>query len=231
MNKEVLLDEAIINFEIAQLAKELKQKYNSLCRALGSEHPKPRFILVSVLTGASVFSVKLLQALSKAGIDAELSNLTASSYGKNTHSSGKVIINPLFNLEELQDAFVVVAEDVIDLGITLRDIVNLLKESQPLSLHVAAMCRKRGTQTTEINIPKSNLLVGFDVLGSWLEGSGIDTRSLGRGNPSVVAVVNSESEREEVKAYRESLLACYVKLYPNFYTYLVLNDGLNALTQ
>ena len=230
MNKEVLLDEAIINFEIAQLAKELKQKYNSLCRALGSEHPKPRFILVSVLTGASVFSVKLLQALSKAGIDAELNNLTASSYGNNTHSSGKVIINPLFNLEELQDEFVVVAEDVIDLGITLRDIVNLLKEHQPLSLHVAAMCRKRGTQTTKIDIPESNLLVGFDVLGSWLEGSGIDTRSLGRGNPSVVAVVNSDSERDEVKAYRESLLACYVKLYPNFYTYLVLNDGLNALT-
>ncbi len=230
MNKEVLIPEAIINFEIAQLAKELKREYNSVCGALGSEHPKPRFILVSVLTGASVFSVKLLQALFTVGIDAELSNLTASSYGKNTHSSGKVIINPLFNLEELQDAFVVVAEDVIDLGITLHDIVNLLKETHPLSLHVAAMCRKRDTQITEIDIPTANIRVGFDADPYWFEGSGIDTGSLGRGNRSVVAVVNSDSERDKVAAYRESLLAYYGWLYPNFYKYLVMNYDLNALT-
>ncbi len=97
-----------------------------------------RVLLVSILKGAFVFMADICRAVS---VPCEIDFLCTKSYYNGTTSAGKVEI--VMDLQQdIRDYHVVVVEDIIDTGRTLKDVVELLKERNPLSLRVITLLDK-----------------------------------------------------------------------------------------
>ncbi len=125
--KRVLITETQIQTEIRKAAKWIDELYDG----------KP-LLLVSILKGAFVFLADLCRAVS---VPCEIGFLCASSYYEGTVSSGKVEITMDLQ-QDICNYHVVIVEDIIDTGRTLREVVTLLKGRNPLSLQVVTLLDK-----------------------------------------------------------------------------------------
>ena len=126
--KRVLISEEEIAAEIKKVGKEISDSYDG----------RP-ILLVSVLKGAFVFMADLCRAIT---VPCEIDFMCAKSYYNGTSSSGNV--NIVMDLDhDISGYHVIIVEDIIDSGRTLKDIVALLKERNPLSLRVVTLLDKK----------------------------------------------------------------------------------------
>ena len=95
-------------------------------------------LLVSILKGAFVFMADICRAVS---VPCEIGFMCAKSYYKGTESTGKVNITMDLD-QDISNYHVVIVEDIIDTGRTLKDVVQLLKTRNPLSLRVITLLDK-----------------------------------------------------------------------------------------
>jgi hypoxanthine phosphoribosyltransferase len=178
----VLLDEATIQRRIAELAAELDEWY----RPVSGHHPVPGNgevpLLVGVLTGAVTFLTDLMRAMT---VPLEIEFMAVSSYGASTESSGVVRI--LKDLDhEISGRRVVVVEDIIDTGLTLQYLLDLLQRRAPAEIKVVALLRKH-EKPGAVPVPVD--LVGFDIPDEFVVGYGLDYAGHYRNLP-YVAVLN-----------------------------------------
>jgi hypoxanthine phosphoribosyltransferase len=153
--ERVLIDEARLAARVRELAKEVDSWY-----------PEATPILVGVLNGAAVFMTELMQALE---IPVNVDFMAVSSYGSSTKSSGVVqIIKDLGSAIEDQDVLVV--EDIVDSGLTLQYLLDVLARRNPRSIRVVALLRKE--KHGAIDVPVD--LVGFEIPDEFVIGYGLD---------------------------------------------------------
>lgn len=95
-------------------------------------------LLVSILKGAFVFMADLCRAIT---VPCEIGFMCAKSYYQGTVSSGIVKITMDLD-QDVSNYHVVIVEDIIDTGRTLKDVVELLKARNPLSLRVVTLLDK-----------------------------------------------------------------------------------------
>ena len=125
--KRILITEEEIKEAIAKAGKEISDSYDG----------RP-ILLVSILTGAFVFLADLCRAVT---VPCEVGFMCAKSYYSGTVSTGAVKIT--MDLEQdISKYHVIIVEDIIDTGRTLKDVVNLLKTRNPLSLKVVTLLDK-----------------------------------------------------------------------------------------
>ncbi len=106
--------------------------------------------------------------------------MAVSSYGAATKTSGVVRI--LKDLDhDLKDRDVLVVEDIVDSGLTLKYLLKNLAGRKPASLEVAALLRKEGIQQVELDIR----YVGFDIPNEFVVGYGLDYAEKYRNLPYV----------------------------------------------
>ncbi len=123
----VLVSENEIKAAVAEAAKKLDALYDG----------RP-LLLVSILKGAFVFMADIMRAVT---VPCEIGFMCAKSYYSGTVSSGEVKIT--LDLEQdVKNYHLVVVEDIIDTGRTLRDVVAILKAREPLSLTVITLLDK-----------------------------------------------------------------------------------------
>ncbi len=123
----VLITEDEIKSAVAELGKKIDAIYDG----------RP-ILLVSILKGAFVFMADLLRAVT---VPCEIGFMCAKSYYAGTVSSGAVKIT--MDLEQdVKNYHLVIVEDIIDTGRTLKDVVALLRAREPLSLTVATLLDK-----------------------------------------------------------------------------------------
>ncbi|CAA9549988.1 MAG: Hypoxanthine-guanine phosphoribosyltransferase [uncultured Thermomicrobiales bacterium] len=178
----VMLDEATIQRRVAELAAELDDWY----RPASGDHPVPGGgevpLLVGVLTGAVTFLTDLMRAMT---VPLEIEFMAVSSYGASTESSGVVRI--LKDLDhEISGRRVVVVEDIIDTGLTLQYLLDLLQRRAPAEIRVVALLRKH-EKPGAVPVPVD--LVGFDIPDEFVVGYGLDYAGHYRNLP-YVAVLN-----------------------------------------
>lgn len=164
--KRVLITEEEIKVAIKKAGAEIAKIYDG----------RP-ILLVSVLKGAFVFMADLCRA-----IDApcEIGFMCAKSYYKGTVSSGMVQIT--LDLEQdIKDYHVVIVEDIIDTGRTLRDIVGLLRAREPLSLHVVTLLDKPSRRIVDFT-PDMAL---FTIPDHFVIGYGLDCGEYYRNLPYI----------------------------------------------
>ncbi len=151
----MLLSEEQIRTRIEELAVEIAADYTD-------RDP----LLVGVLKGAVMVMADLSRALP---MSVEMDWMAISSYGSGTTSSGVVRI--LKDLDgDITDRHVLVVEDVLDSGLTLKWLLRNLNSRHPASLEVCALLRKPEAMKTEIN-PR---YVGFDIPNEFVVGYGLD---------------------------------------------------------
>ena len=164
--KRVLITEEEIKAAIKKAGAEIAKIYDG----------RP-ILLVSVLKGAFVFMADLCRA-----VDApcEIGFMCAKSYYKGTVSSGMVQIT--MDLEQdVKDYHVVIVEDIIDTGRTLRDIVGLLAAREPLSLHVVTLLDKPSRRIVDFT-PDMAL---FTIPDHFVIGYGLDCGEYYRNLPYI----------------------------------------------
>ncbi len=161
-----LIEEEKIKRRIKELASEIKKDY---------EGKKPLFI--GILKGAFIFLADLVREVD---MDLEIDFLAVSSYGKFTETTGEVEI-----LKDLQipvkGRHVIIVEDIIDTGLTLKYIKDMLLSRNPASLKVCALLDKKERRKVDIEAD----YVGFVVPDKFLVGYGLDVAEKYRNLPYI----------------------------------------------
>jgi hypoxanthine phosphoribosyltransferase len=169
----ILVSEEEIQATLAALGKQITADYEG--RSL---------LLVGVLKGAFVVMADLSRHIR---LPLEFDFMAVSSYGMATKTSGVVrIIKDLDHDVEGQDILLV--EDIVDSGLTLKYLLKNLAARKPASLEVAALLRKEGIQ----QVPLDLRYVGFDIPNEFVVGYGLDYAEKYRNLP-YVATLRPES--------------------------------------
>jgi hypoxanthine phosphoribosyltransferase len=162
----VILSEDDLETRVSELGAEISDDYG--------DEP---VLLVGVLRGAAIFVADLARAVES---PVELDFMAVSSYGSTTKSSGVVRI--LKDLDEtIQGRHVLVCEDILDTGLTLKYLLKNLASRKPRSLEVVALMSKEGKQ----RVPISCKYVGFEVPDEFVVGYGLDYGERYRNLPYV----------------------------------------------
>lgn len=169
--KRVIISEEEIAEKIKEAGKEIDKLYDG----------KP-ILLVSVLKGAFVFMADLCRAVS---VPCEIGFMCAKSYYQGTVSSG--IVNITLDLDQdVKDYHVVIVEDIIDTGRTLKDVANLLRSRNPLSLHIITLLDKPDRRLVEIEADWAL----FTIPDLFVIGYGLDCAEYYRNLPYIAEYDN-----------------------------------------
>ncbi len=156
--KEVLISEEELAKRVSELGKEITKDYKD-----GYED----LILIGILKGAVVFLADLIKEIE---IPVQIDFMSVSSYGKgNTESSGVVRI--LKDLDEdITDKHVLLVEDIIDSGLTLSYLSDIMIRRGAKSVKIATLLNKPARREKEVAID----YCGFKVPNEFIVGYGID---------------------------------------------------------
>jgi len=161
---EILFDEQQIRARVADLAREITKEYAGR-----------RLVLVSILRGAVFFATDLARQI---GLPLSMDFLSISSYGED--SEGVVRITK--DLEEnIAGKDVLVIEDIIDTGFTLKYLLRTLASRNPKSLEVCALLDRRARRIIEIELK----YIGFEIPDKFVVGYGLDYRQRYRNLPYI----------------------------------------------
>lgn len=169
--KRVIISEEEIAAKIKEVGKEIDKIYDG----------RP-ILLVSVLKGAFVFMADICRAVS---VPCEIGFMCAKSYYQGQVSTG--IVNITMDLDQdVSNYHVVIVEDIIDTGRTLKDVAKLLEARKPLSLHIITLLDKPDRRLVEIK-PDWAL---FTIPDLFVIGYGLDCAELYRNLPYIAEYDN-----------------------------------------
>jgi hypoxanthine phosphoribosyltransferase len=147
-----------------------EEKIQSRILELGAEitadYPEGTLYLICILKGACFFLADLARAIKR---DAFIDFMAISSYGTERTSSGEVKIIKDLDIS-LAGADVLIVEDIIDSGITLNYLTNLLKTRNPKSVRIVALLDKPVRRVR----PVDAAYVGFHIPDEFVVGYGLD---------------------------------------------------------
>jgi hypoxanthine phosphoribosyltransferase len=175
--------------EILITAEEIQAKTVELARHISADYEGQNLLLVCILKGGMVFLADLMRHLT---IPHEIDFMAVSSYGTSTESTG--IVRILMDLEtNIQGRNVLIVEDIIDTGRTLKYITENLKTRRPASLRICTLLNKPARRTIEIPLD----YVGFEIPNKFVIGYGLDYAEIYRNLP-FVGVLKPELYSPEV---------------------------------
>ncbi|MCO8128147.1 hypoxanthine phosphoribosyltransferase [Acidimicrobiia bacterium EGI L10123] len=170
---DVLLSEAQIQERITELGAEIARDY-------AGKAP----ILVAVLKGAFIFMADLARAVD---IPLEVDFMAVSSYGASTRSSGVVRIVKDLDID-LHDRHVIIVEDIVDSGLTLRYLRKTFESRGTASLEVCALLVREGNQQAELDLR----YIGFRIPPAFVIGYGLDVAERYRNLPHIADYKGAE---------------------------------------
>ena len=157
--------------------EELQNAVKTAGQRISREYEGKPLLLVSILKGAFVFLSDLCRAVT---IPCELGFMAAKSYYEGTESLGEVQITMDLK-QDISGYHVVIVEDIVDTGRTLRDVVELLKKRNPLSLKVVALLDKPDRRLVEFEADE----VLFTIPDHFVVGYGLDCGEYFRNLPYI----------------------------------------------
>lgn len=171
-NLEVLFSEQQIHERVAELGAEITRTYDD-----------KDLVLVSVLKGSCVFLADLMRAID---LQLTIDFMSVSSYKDGTRSTGDVeILKDLSN--PIRDKHVIVVEDIVDTGLTLSRLLEILDSRGAASIKLATFLDK-----PEPRIKKELRIdyTGFTVPNKFVVGYGLDAAGRYRNLPFIAVVKN-----------------------------------------
>lgn len=163
--------------EVLISEQQLQDKVLELGRKIASEYQGKPLLLLCVLKGAVMFLADLARAID---LPLEVDFMILSSYGSATESSGVVRI--MKDLEEPIDGKdVLIVEDIVDSGLTLNYLLEVLRTRNPLSLRVCTLIDKVKAREKLVTPD----YIGFQVADRFVVGYGLDYAQRYRNLPYI----------------------------------------------
>lgn len=163
---ETLLSAEVIAARVRELAAEIDR-----------DHPQGPVYLIGILKGSFVFIADLARAMKT---PARVDFMGISSYGQAKTSSGQVKVTKDLDVS-LEGRDVVVVEDIIDSGTTMKYLLKTLANRKPRSLRVASLLDKPERRVTDVKVD----YVGFAIPDKFVVGYGLDAAEDYRNLPDV----------------------------------------------
>ena len=168
-------------FEISITEAEIKQKVKAVAEQISHDMEGKNPLLLGVLNGAFIFAADLMRDLT---IPCEISFVKLASY-QGTTSTGKVTEVLGIN-EDLTDRHVIIVEDIVDTGLTMKRMVETLGTRNPASISVCALLVKPDKLQVELDLK----YVAMRIPNEFIVGYGLDYDQQGRGLKDIYTVVD-----------------------------------------
>ncbi len=166
------------NIEKVLISKEsIQKRTQELAKKISDDYRGKRLIMVCVLTGAMVFFADLIRMLD---IPVEVDTIVASSYGAGMTTSGSVRISKDIKYD-ISGKHVILVEDIIDTGVTLKTLTKMLETRAPESLRVCSLLDKPSRRKVDFE----GDYVGFKIPDEFVVGYGLDYAEQYRNLPEV----------------------------------------------
>ena len=164
---EILISEADIQARVLELADEISSDYKD----------SGELVMVGVLKGSFIFLADLSRRLS---IPRTIEFIAVSSYGNGSVASGAVrlVMDVRGNIE---GKHVVIVEDIVDTGHTLKYLIGMMKSHRPASVKSVALVRKIDSVEVDVTVD----YLGFDIGDEWVVGYGLDYAEQNRTLPYI----------------------------------------------
>lgn len=146
--------------------EEIAQKVRQIGREINADYRGEEIIVACVLRGGFVFCADLVRELS---MPMTIEFLVASSYGAQSQSSGNVQIKKDFETD-IGGKHVLLVEDIVDSGLTLSRLKEMLMVRQPASLKICTLLNKPARRKVELVAD----YCGFDIPDEFVVGYGLD---------------------------------------------------------
>ena len=162
-------------------AKSIAARVEALAREISAHYANTdKLVVVGLLRGSFIFIADLVREID---LPVEVDFMEASSYGNSTVSSREVRI--LKDLRgEIAGRDVLVVEDIVDTGYTLKHVLEILETRHPRRIEVCALLNKPSRRETDVQAK----WVGFDIPDKFVVGYGIDYAQRNRNLPHIGAV-------------------------------------------
>ncbi|WP_462324597.1 hypoxanthine phosphoribosyltransferase [Desulfoplanes sp.] len=170
MNKNVVFDKEAIAKRVGELGREISERYG--------EEP---LVCVCVLKGAFVFFADLMRSMT---IDPEMDFVRLASYAGGTSREGKMIFSKDMEVS-IQDKHVLIVEDIVDTGHSMRYLTRVLEARSPKSIAIAALVDKSERRELEVTVD----FPGFVLDKGFIVGYGLDYDEKYRGLAGVYELV------------------------------------------
>lgn len=162
----------------------LSQKVDELAERINNDFAGEKVIVIGVLKGSFMFLSDLVKKIT---LPAEVYFIEASSYGAGTQTTGVVKISKDVE-RDLTGQNVIVVEDIIDTGITMEKVMELLRARGAKTVRLCACLSKPSRRKVDINID----YLGFEVPDEFVVGYGLDVDEMYRNLPYIGVVENAD---------------------------------------
>ncbi len=174
---EVLISQERIAERVKTIAAEIGQKYAG-----------QNVLMIGILRGAVIFLSDLVREI-PSSVDVTIEFMKASSYGASTQSSGEVRISQEPTID-VRGRNVIIVEDIVDTGLTLRRLCEYFSASGAASVEVCVLLDKRERRVAEVPVE----YVGFVIPDQFVVGYGMDYDEKMRNLPSIHVVREAAEE-------------------------------------
>lgn len=163
---KVLLSEEMISAKVQELGKQISEDYRG-----------KNLLMVSVLKGSVVFMADLMRAIT---VPCEIDFMSVSSYGSGTKTSGVVRIMKDLDID-LANQDLLIVEDILDSGMTLSYIKQMLLDRHPSSIRICTLLDKPERRQADLFADYK----GFEVPDEFVVGYGLDYAEKYRNLPYI----------------------------------------------
>lgn len=169
-----------LQVEVLISSEEIKKRVRELGEIISQDYAGKDLVVIGILKGAVVFMSDLIREIE---VPLEIDFMAISSYGEATQSSGVVqLLKDLDTTIEGRDILIV--EDIIDTGLTLSYLFELLRARKPASIKAVTLLDKPERRQSEF-VPN---YIGFSIPDAFVVGYGLDVNHKYRQLPYVGAV-------------------------------------------
>ena len=160
--------------------KEIAETVARLASEISVDYADKKLVLVGVLKGAFVFLADLVRELT---IPATIEFVRIASYGANKESCGKITVTKDVEIP-LEGKDVLIIEDIVDTGLSLKFLIEHLRAHHPASLRLCALVDKKARREVEVQVDYT----GFAMTDGFIVGYGIDFNEHYRALPEIFVV-------------------------------------------
>ncbi len=163
--------------KILYTQEEIQKRAKQIGAQIDKDYEGEDILFLGTLKGSVPW---LVDVMKNTTVNSELDFITASSYGSSTTSSGvvKITYDPEINMYNKN---IIIVEDIIDTGNTLKYLLTKLEERGPKSIKICSMLNKESRRTTDLHAD----YVGFEVEDLFVVGYGLDYDQKYRNLPYV----------------------------------------------
>jgi hypoxanthine phosphoribosyltransferase len=165
--------------------EQIQQRIQELAKQISSEYKSAIPVFIGVLNGSFLFMSDLIRYLT---IDCEVDFFKLSSYGDAKISSGNVKLLKELNCE-VNERDIIIVEDIVDTGLSIKYIEELFTEKSPKSMKVVSLLVKPGSLKYDVKID----YIGFRIPDKFVIGYGLDYAQKYR-NLRGIYVLNEKGE-------------------------------------